>query len=71
MIFLAPLKSSASASMSYQILVECFEKHFVNKRGVIYERAKFNRRVQESEVSSFKICTNSPICVNLVFHATN
>ena len=39
----------------YQLVKTCFEKHFVKRRNVIFERARFNKRIQQDgeSVESF------------------
>ena len=46
---------SAEDTKKYEGVKDRFEQHFVKKRNVIYERAKFNRRKQEvgESVNSF------------------
>ena len=39
---------SAEDAAKYDVVKDKFDKHFVKRRNVIYERAKFNRRKQES-----------------------
>ena len=40
-------KLSAEDSKNYQVVKDKFEGHFVKRRNVIFERAKFNSRKQE------------------------
>lgn len=45
---LAALKLTDEQSKSYDAIAAAFEKHFVPRTNVIYERAKFNQRRQEA-----------------------
>ena len=38
---------SFAANKKYQMVMDKFEAHFVNKRNIIYERARFNMKQQE------------------------
>ncbi|KAM7300492.1 uncharacterized protein ISCGN_016104 [Ixodes scapularis] len=52
---LASLKLSDEQKLDYDCVKNAFEKHFIPRRNIIYERATFNRRKQESHetVESF------------------
>ena len=42
---------------NYDTVKEKFESHFVKRRNVIFERAKFNMRKQEEKMPLSRICT--------------
>ena len=44
---LRSFKLSVEDAKNYDTVVGKFERHFVRRRNVIYERAKFNQRRQE------------------------
>ena len=44
---LRSFKLSAEDGKKYSVVIEKFEVHFVKRRNMIFERAKFNNRKQE------------------------
>lgn len=48
---LASLKLSDEQKLDYDCVKNAFEKHFIPRRNIIYERATFNRRKQESHAT--------------------
>ncbi|KAM7293575.1 uncharacterized protein ISCGN_026705 [Ixodes scapularis] len=55
---LASLKLSDEQKLDYDCVKNAFEKHFIPRRNIIYERATFNRRKQESHETVESIVTD-------------
>ena len=55
---LKSFKLSEAQSKSYEVVREKFNSHFVTRRNIIYERAKFNLRKQEEGESIDTFITN-------------
>ena len=55
-------KLSEDDQKKYELVKDKFNRHFVKKRNVIYERAKFNMRRQEEGESG--LLRNRPVCAS-------
>src|SRR5215469_11494150 len=48
---------SAEDSVSYKVVLDKFEAHFVPRRNIVFERARFNKRSQEETESMEEFIT--------------